>query len=117
MKSPLTLAFTHVAVATLAIVAAYFMLPGYPSHHQVTQQAFDDPEQAVSLIDDLHPENPDRMRQFTAKRLFMQNGDIETAIRITGLTEDAAEALRNSPPGRGQILHATPNATMISGGY
>ncbi len=79
--------------------------------------AMNDPEQAVSLIDDLRPENPDRMRQFIARRLYMQNGDIESAIRITGLNEDAAEAFRNSPPGRGQILHATPNATMISGGY
>ena len=79
--------------------------------------AMNNPEEAVSLIDDLQPENPDRMRQFVAQRLYMQNGDIETAIRLTGLKGEAAEAFRNSPPGRGQILHATPNATMISGGY
>ncbi|MBO6555731.1 MAG: hypothetical protein JJ957_04470 [Pseudomonadales bacterium] len=79
--------------------------------------AMNNPEEAVSLIDDLQPENPDRMRQFVAQRLYMQNGNIETAIRLTGLKGEAAEAFRNNPPGRGQILHAAPNATIISGGY
>jgi len=68
---------------------------------------------AIRLIDGLPDDEAEGMRQVAAMHLFMRYGDVEAAIRTAGLTGAQADAFRQNPPGRGQVMHATPSATII----
>lgn len=73
-----------------------------------------DPDAALELLDDFEVPGA---KTTVATFLFMRSGDIEAAIRRTGLNEEEAESFRRSTGRQGQLLHSIPGTTIISGGY
>ena len=72
-----------------------------------------DTDAAIRLIDGLPADEAEGMRKVAAMHLYMRHGDVEAAIRTAGLTGAQADNFRQNPPGRGQIMHAMPSATII----
>lgn len=82
--------------------------------HYVIRGAMNrDQDAALEMLDNLDLENTQQLRMELAMQLYQQNGDVESAIRRTGLTGELAEQLRQGPINYPQVFNAAPAGAAI----